>query len=89
MKQRVAVAAVLITFGAIGSAAAADLPLPQVYKAPPPAPWYDWTGFYGGANGGYSWGNSSTSVTTTGPIVVAPFSTSQTMDGWLGGGQVG
>jgi outer membrane immunogenic protein len=64
------------------STKAADLP----YKAPPPVPWYDWTGFYIGLNGGYSWGNSSTNFTGAG---VTPFSTSQSMDGWLGGGQIG
>ena len=45
--------------------AAADLP-PQapamVYKAPPPV-LFNWTGFYVGVNGGYSWGTANTTVT--------------------------
>jgi len=39
--------------GAGGIASAADIP----FKAlPPPVPLFVWTGFYGGANVGYSWG---------------------------------
>ena len=49
-------------------AAAADLSLAPLYKAPPTAPpqIYDWTGFYLGANGGGGWGNSSWSANGTG-----------------------
>jgi outer membrane immunogenic protein len=77
----------LLALGISAPAMAADLPAP-VYKAPvmAPAPWYDWTGFYVGLNGGYSWGKSATDYTVTG---FAPFSTSQSMDGWVFGGQAG
>jgi len=71
-----------------GSALAADMPL----KAPPPPPvaLFDWSGFYIGANVGYSWGNSTTTFTGTGAGgAFVPFSSSQSMDGWLGGGQIG
>jgi outer membrane immunogenic protein len=44
-------------FAAAGSASAADMPL-KAPPLPPPAV-FSWTGFYGGANVGYSWGNSS------------------------------
>jgi outer membrane immunogenic protein len=89
--RRVLVACVALSALAVTAPAfATDLPL----KAPPlpPAPLYDWTGFYVGINGGYSWGNSSTSYSGTDAITGAPFtafSTSQSMDGWLGGGQIG
>jgi outer membrane immunogenic protein len=41
------------------AALAADLPV----KAPPPVVVYNWTGFYVGGNGGYSWGRASTTQT--------------------------
>jgi outer membrane immunogenic protein len=72
---------------AAGSANAADMAL----KAPPAAPaWYDWTGFYVGVNGGYSWGKSSTNLTGTTSVPSAlAFPLSHNMDGGLGGGQIG
>jgi len=76
-----AVSALLVA-APLSVASAADMAL----KAPPPPPpVYDWTGFYLGLNGGYSWGRSSTDFTGTAP----GFSTSQKMDGGLGGGQIG
>src|ERR1700678_413759 len=55
MKKFIFGAIALVAVGAT-PALAADLP---VYtKAPPPA-LYDWTGFYAGANAGYSWGQWS------------------------------
>jgi outer membrane immunogenic protein len=43
-----------------GTAAAADLSVAPIYKAPPlvAAPAYNWSGFYLGANGGGAWGTS-------------------------------
>ena len=40
---------------------AADLPRQMYTKAPPPmaAPYYNWTGFYIGINGGGAWGTST------------------------------
>lgn len=48
------------TLVAAQSAAAADLSVAPLYKAPPPqvSPAYNWTGFYLGANGGGGWGRS-------------------------------
>jgi outer membrane immunogenic protein len=84
--NRLALAAVSLSALVAAPAFAADMPL----KAPPPAvaPAPLWTGFYLGANVGYSWGNSSTTYTGTGTGFV-PFTTSRAMDGVLGGGQIG
>jgi outer membrane immunogenic protein len=82
MRKLLLASMALAGFAAIGPANAADMAL----KAPPPPPWYDWSGFYIGANGGYSWGRSSTSYTVTG---FPAFATSQNLDGGLGGGQIG
>ncbi len=71
-----------------GAADAADLAARPYTKAAPPivAAVYDWTGFYVGANLGWSFGRARTDVTVAG----APFaSTSQRMDGILGGLQAG
>ena len=44
---------------AASTAFAADLPARMPVKAPmySPAPVVNWTGFYGGLNGGYGWGS--------------------------------
>ncbi|MGD0850446.1 outer membrane protein [Bradyrhizobium sp.] len=69
------------------SALAADLPVRTYTKAPVYVePAYDWSGFYIGLNGGYSWGNASNTFTAgTLPVTTA----SQHMDGWVFGGQAG
>src|SRR5436309_522834 len=79
------------------SAMAADLPARMPVKAPVMVPEaYNWTGFYIGGNGGYSWGRSRTDVTFTGPgatPIVPPAGsvTSNTfnLDGGIAGGQAG
>src|ERR1700688_295635 len=70
-----------------GAAEAADLPVRTYTKAPVVVdPIYDWTGFYVGANLGWSFGRSKTDVSIAG----APFAfTSQRMEGILGGLQAG
>jgi outer membrane immunogenic protein len=75
-----------------GAATAADLPRPLPYKAPlaPAAPLVrDWSGFYAGINGGYSWGTSDWGLST--PLSAATAFRSGTLrpDGGLFGGQVG
>ena len=88
MKRLLIGIAAVTSFAATG-AFAADLPARVYTKAPAyVAPVYDWTGFYIGLNGGYSWGNSFTTYTT--PVVALPtFATSQSMNGWVFGGQAG
>src|SRR5258708_10917184 len=72
---------------AVGSTMAADLAIKApVYKAPVMAPVYNWKGFYVGANLGWSFGRASTDWTIAG---VPVSSTSQNMDGILGGLQAG
>ncbi len=67
-------------------ALAADLPVKAYTKAPVYVdPGYNWSGFYIGLNGGYSWGNASNTIGTTVPVATG----SQHMDGWVFGGQIG
>ncbi len=83
--NRFAIAILVASFGAT-SALAADLPVRTYTKAPVYVdPGYNWTGFYIGLNGGYSWGNASNTIVTTVPLASA----SQHMDGWVFGGQAG
>src|SRR5580704_13631656 len=85
MNRLLLAATTLIGCAAINAASAADLAL----KAPPPPLVVDeWTGPYIGLNLGGSWGRSRTSYNDPDPAFV-PFSTSQHMDGVLGGAQIG
>src|SRR5262245_40762928 len=76
-------------------AAAADLPARAPIMRAPPIEVWNWTGFYLGGNGGYSWGRSDTdlSFTTTGLPITAPagsvISNEFDLKGWVAGGQVG
>src|SRR5947209_20017212 len=71
MRNRALIAALLATTCIGAPAFAADLGVP--YKAPPPIPVSDWTGFYIGIEGGYAWGhNSFGAVTNFGPIFGPP-----------------
>lgn len=87
MRRLIFATTAVFALAGIGSASAADM----AFKAPPPPPWYDWTGFYVGLNGGGSWGRSDTYYTgglNTG-AVIPPFTTRTNLDGWLGGAQAG
>ena len=78
--------AVLAAFAA-SPAGAADLPVRgPIYKSPPPVV-YNWTGFYGGVNVGYSWGQH-TNEWTVNPAFFS-VSESQNMNGVVGGVQWG
>jgi outer membrane immunogenic protein len=70
-------------------AVAADLP-PPVMPAPPPTyaplpPPYNWTSIYVGANAGYGFSTATATVSAFGLTASA----NQTLNGFLGGGQVG
>jgi len=78
--------AAAVSLLATGAMAADLAPKPYV-KAPPMVdPGYNWTGFYAGLNGGYSWGRSNATVLPTTPLAVG---IGQNVDGGLGGGQIG
>jgi outer membrane immunogenic protein len=83
----VVLAAAGLSLAFAGSASAADLPLPQVYKAPPA--FFSWTGWYIGVNGGGGWG--TTSHTVTAGITALPAVTTGNFNttGGLAGGTVG
>jgi outer membrane immunogenic protein len=79
-----------IAFGFVGGAHAADMA--PVLKAPPAPPAVDpWTGFYVGANGGYSWGPwDSTSLGPTFNLSATGSTTaSPDVKGWVAGVQGG
>lgn len=79
----------------IGAANAADMavkaPSPPP-MAPPPA-YFNWTGFYVGANFGGGWANDSitgsSSFTSGGATTTSTFSGNNNYSGILGGGQIG
>lgn len=68
--------------------AAPALAADMAVKAPPPPPavaYYDWTGFYLGANAGWAWTQVSESLTAA----AATGTLTGTTNGFLGGGQAG
>lgn len=88
--KRLVLAASMLAFGT-AAASAADL-APRYYKAPPPivAAAYNWSGFYGGINGG--WGTSHNCYTNTavGGVLFAPLGEGcHDSSGGTVGGQVG
>jgi outer membrane immunogenic protein len=74
---------------AAASAAGADLSTAPAYKAPPPpAPYYyNWNGFYVGANVGGGW--TSDSLHQTGALTGPGLSATTRSSGVVGGGQLG
>lgn len=84
-------------FATASSALAADIPVKAPPPAPLPVPVMNWTGFYIGINGGYSWGHSSRDVIFTNPatgaVIVTPVGLAGTgganIDGGVFGGQIG
>ena len=83
MSASVALAAMIA-----GPAVAADMPAP-VYKAPPMAPLYNWSGFYLGIEGGGAWGQSQLSAPTRLPISDYPSRSPFGVSGGLLGGTIG
>ena len=88
MKTNIIAIAILAAIPAFGSARAADLPAPPVYKAPPPVAVFSWTGCYVGGGAGYGWWNQNSFVQdpVTGPITASITNGGR---GWFGQGQGG
>jgi len=73
----------------VGAASAADMPMKApIVKAPVMVPPYNWTGFYVGLNAGGSWGRQDNDLVTV-PGGVVGLSNSDSLDGFIGGGQIG
>jgi outer membrane immunogenic protein len=90
MRAILLAAAGLLAVGAVGSAHAADMGPPMLAKAPPPPPaWFNWTGFYIGANGGGGSFNDSARLTATTPFGNTVGGESGGGGGGFGGGQIG
>jgi len=92
MKKLLVGSATVFALALAGPALAADLPVKApAYKAPVVAPVYEWTGFYVGLNGGYSWGpwdsSSLANIFPGGAGFVGTFSPD--VKGWVFGGQAG
>ena len=89
---------IALTLGILGMASvgatAADLPRKAPAPYVPPAPVYNWTGFYVGANGGWGWATGDVDVTATGAAAIADLGTgthsfSKSINGAVFGGQLG
>jgi outer membrane immunogenic protein len=87
MKKLFLAGIAFIALGAGSSALAADLRVP--YKAPPVVETWSWTGFYVGVHFGAAWGTKQQTITTFDTPPVPVTQSSHTVNGWLGGGQVG
>lgn len=101
-QKRIALLLALICAGAAaGGADAADL----AYKAAPPVPVFDWTGFYAGVHAGYGAGDGNSAIVDPSALFAlfpavpginpvtstasAPFTLGVGQSGWLGGAQAG
>jgi opacity protein-like surface antigen len=80
-----------LVLSAAACAAGADLPASPapVVKAPAVTPTYDWTGFYIGGHGSFSWSNSSGTLTNTATGIAFPSTGGHSSSAWHGGGQIG
>jgi outer membrane immunogenic protein len=79
------IVAVVALLASVSRVMAADMPVPQAAPVPPPTyfpAYYNWTGIYLGANGGYGFGQSRWSVAG---VSSGNFST----NGFLAGGTLG
>jgi outer membrane immunogenic protein len=89
MKKNLLLGVALGALWAGTPAMAADMPV-KAPKAPVVIP-YSWTGFYVGANVGYSWGRAETDFTASNLALLGggAFSHEHDLNGVIGGGQIG
>jgi outer membrane immunogenic protein len=92
MKNARLYALALLSVFAGSPAIAADMPV-KARPAPVMAPVWNWSGFYLGLNGGYSWGRSSRDLNFFNPLNGATIATAsgagRDLDGGVFGGQIG
>lgn len=90
-KSIVAGAGMLALAAALHPAAAADIPVAPVYRAPPTVLIFNWSGFYFGLHGGGGWGSKDASSVPYlfGAAIVAHDPATVDVSGWLAGGQFG
>jgi outer membrane immunogenic protein len=88
MMRLLAGGVVLASVFSLTNVFAADM-APKTYtKAPIMVdPGYNWTGFYVGLNGGYSWGKANTTLFPGAPLLAFP--AGRNADGGVFGGQIG
>ena len=98
VKNLISAIPALVAAGFVGSACAADMPVKAPLQAPAAVAAAGWTGFYVGANAGWSWldsadvgvgGSSTITVSQTAAPPTVPFSVGLRPDGFLGGVQIG
>src|ERR1700730_15838254 len=87
-KKRILIGSIAVASAlTVPSAFAADLAARTYTKAPVMMdPGSNWTGFYAGLNGGYSWGRANTTL-FPGTVLATPLG--QNVNGGLFGGQIG
>jgi outer membrane immunogenic protein len=94
--RKILLSGIAFTALTIAPAMAADMPSKAPAYLPPPAV-YNWTGFYVGLNGGYSWGRTSVDYAQGAGVLGNPpnpggvFAASYNFhpDSFIGGGQIG
>jgi len=98
VKKLIPAIGALVAVGFMGSAYAADMPVKAPMQPPAAVGAADWTGFYVGANAGWSWldsadagigGSSIITISQTAVPPTVPFAVGLRPDGFLGGVQIG
>src|SRR5918994_5228563 len=94
MKMKLALLTSAMALAFASNAVAADMRYPAPRRAapvysPPPPPFFSWTGFYIGAQGGYAWGESDASYLDAPNTARVRGTQSYDIDGGVAGGVIG